>query len=109
VHLEKLCYDAVPPYTIYTRHGYIIEFRGGENDKTKARGFHISFKFVPEQMSERIGNDVSGGRLNSEAFQDLSFSSSSSAGNDALASQIRPSEFLLHFFVFILFTLCLRV
>ncbi|EFO26796.2 CUB domain-containing protein, partial [Loa loa] len=32
VHLEKLCYDSVPPYQIRTKRGYIIEFYSGNND-----------------------------------------------------------------------------
>lgn len=35
IHLEKLCYDSIPPYQIQTKRGYIIEFHGGNNNVVK--------------------------------------------------------------------------
>ncbi|KAL3998609.1 CUB domain family protein [Acanthocheilonema viteae] len=77
IHLEKLCYDSMPPYQIQTRRGYIIEFHGGDNDVVKARGFHISFKYlsqknIPDGSNSRSVND------NIPHFAYSSFSLSSS-------------------------------
>ncbi|VDN03480.1 unnamed protein product [Thelazia callipaeda] len=57
VHLEKLCYDSMPPYRIYSRRGFIIEFRSGDNNKIKARGFHISYEYIGQQGLRKTTNE----------------------------------------------------
>uniref|UniRef100_A0AAF5RWM4 CUB domain-containing protein n=2 Tax=Wuchereria bancrofti TaxID=6293 RepID=A0AAF5RWM4_WUCBA len=74
VHLEKLCYDSMPPYQIHTTHGYIIEFHCGNNDIVRARGFHISFKYIPQQLSQNIP-DESNNPLANDNIPDLAYSS----------------------------------
>uniref|UniRef100_A0A915PJW0 CUB domain-containing protein n=1 Tax=Setaria digitata TaxID=48799 RepID=A0A915PJW0_9BILA len=76
-HLEKLCYDSMPPYRIQTSRGYVIEFVGGNNDIVKARGFHISFKYVPEQKphdfegNNQLANDANTSVSSSSAVIDV--------------------------------------
>ncbi|CAG9536944.1 unnamed protein product [Cercopithifilaria johnstoni] len=86
IHLEKLCYDSMPPYQIQTRHGYIIEFHAGNNDVIKARGFHISFKYLSKQLSQNMP-DESNNRLANANDPHLAYSSFS------LSSSHHPSMF----------------
>ncbi|VDN54004.1 unnamed protein product [Dracunculus medinensis] len=33
IHLDRLCYDSIPPYSISSRNGLILQFHSGINDK----------------------------------------------------------------------------
>uniref|UniRef100_A0A0R3RQG7 CUB domain-containing protein n=1 Tax=Elaeophora elaphi TaxID=1147741 RepID=A0A0R3RQG7_9BILA len=50
IHLEKLCYDSMPPYQIQTRRGCIIEFHGGNNDEVKVSQQCLSSIYVPREF-----------------------------------------------------------
>ncbi|KAM3720728.1 Suppressor of lurcher protein [Dirofilaria immitis] len=76
VHLEKLCYDSIPPYQIQTNGGYIIEFHSGNNDIIRARGFHISFKYMPQEISQKV-RDENNSQLPNDIVPNLAYPSSS--------------------------------
>ncbi|VDO24252.1 unnamed protein product [Onchocerca flexuosa] len=56
VHLEKLCYDSIPPYQISTKGGYIIEFHGTNNDIAKVSHLFDHSEFG--EMTLSVINDV---------------------------------------------------
>lgn len=46
IHIEKFCYDSMPPYQIQTTHGYIIEFHSDNNDVVKVSEWNCADKFI---------------------------------------------------------------
>ncbi|VDK50201.1 unnamed protein product [Anisakis simplex] len=52
IHLDKLCYDSIPPYSLSSTKGFILEFHSGSNQLSKNRGFHFWFKYFREAKED---------------------------------------------------------